>query len=81
MRKLVAIKQIEIVIHNLDLSKKLLLVRDLWNSIMDSNTELPMPDWQKQELDKCYQDYQGGNLSLHDAQIVHEEMSAKHKLN
>ena len=39
-------------IDNLGLSEKLILVEDIWDSIARNNAELPMPEWQKSELDK-----------------------------
>ena len=41
-------------INKLNLAEKLLLVEDIWDSIAQSNSELPMPEWQKLELDKRY---------------------------
>jgi len=41
-------------IGKLDLSEKLLLIEDVWDSIAQNNSELPMPEWQKRELDKRY---------------------------
>ncbi len=52
-------------IDNLGLSEKLLLVENIWDSIARYNGELPMPEWQKAELDKRYRDYKNGNLKLH----------------
>ena len=66
-------------IDKLDLSEKLILVEDIWDSIAHSNSELPMPEWQKVELDKRYKEYQSGKLSLHDWKEVHEELRKKHK--
>lgn len=43
-------------IDKLDLSEKLLLVEDIWDSIARSNSELPLPELQKLELDKRYQE-------------------------
>ncbi len=48
MRSSEIIKEID----NLALSEKLILVEDIWDSIAQSNAELPMPEWQKAELDK-----------------------------
>ena len=39
-------------INKLNLTDKLLLVEDIWDSIAHSNLELPLPEWQKLELDK-----------------------------
>lgn len=66
-------------ISKLELSEKLLLVEDIWDSIADSNSELPMPEWQKKELDRRYQEYKEGKLDLHDWKMVHEELREKYK--
>lgn len=72
-------EQIKIEIESLELSEKLLLVEDLWDSIAASNSELTLPEWQKSELDRRYKEYQQGNLDLHDWQSVHEELREKYK--
>ena len=66
-------------INEMGLSEKLLLVEDIWDSIAKGNAELPMPEWQKQELDKRYQEFNSGNVELHDWQTVHEGLRAKYK--
>ena len=66
-------------IKKLNLAEKLLLVEDVWDSIAQSNLELPMPEWQKRELDKRYKEYKEGNQKLHDWQSVHEEIRDKYK--
>ncbi len=48
-------------IDRLNLSEKLLLLADVWDSIALSNSELPMPEWQKRELDRRYREYQAGD--------------------
>jgi putative addiction module component (TIGR02574 family) len=58
--------QIKDEINRLDLSEKPLLVEDIWDSIAAGNSELPMPEWQKQELDRRYKEYKEGKLGLHD---------------
>lgn len=58
-------------INRLGLPEKLILVEDIWDSIALSNSELPMPEWQKVELEKRYSDYNNGKLTLHDWQSVH----------
>lgn len=65
-------EQIKSEIDKLALSEKLLLVEDLWDSIAASNSEITLPEWQKEELDRRYKEYQKGNLALHDWQSVHE---------
>jgi putative addiction module component (TIGR02574 family) len=71
--------QIKDEISRLELSEKLLLVEDIWDSIAASNSEIPMPEWQKQELDKRYKEYKQGTLGLHDWKSVHEGLRDKYK--
>lgn len=66
-------------INKMKLSEKLLLIEDVWDSIAQSNSELPMPEWQKRELDKRYKEYKAGKQNLHDWQSVHEEIRNKYK--
>ncbi len=58
-------------INKLELSEKLILVEDIWDSIAMSNSILPLPEWQKEELDKRYEEYKNGKLGLHDWKDVH----------
>ncbi|RDH80888.1 MAG: addiction module protein [endosymbiont of Escarpia spicata] len=71
--------QIKDEVSRLGLSEKLLLVEDIWDSIAASNSEIPMPMWQKQELDRRYKEYKEGKLELHDWEDVHEGLREKHK--
>ena len=66
-------------VDDLGLSEKLILVEDIWDSIARNNAELPMPEWQKAELDKRYSDYENGKLELHDWEGVHEKLRNKYK--
>lgn len=66
-------------IDKLDLSEKLILVEDIWDSIARSNSELPLHEWQKVELDKRYEEYKSGKLTLHKWNEVHEDLRKKHK--
>ncbi len=63
----------------LGLAEKLLLVADLWDSIALGNSELPLPDWQKKELDRRYQEYKSGKQNLHDWESVHESLRNDYK--
>ncbi|MEA1968592.1 MAG: addiction module protein [Thermodesulfobacteriota bacterium] len=72
-------EQIKEKISKLGLSEKLLLVEDIWDSIAISNSEIPLPVWQKQELDKRYKEYKEGKLKLHDWECVHKSLRAKYK--
>ena len=66
-------------IDNLCLSEKLILVEDIWDSIARNNAELPLPEWQKSELDKRCSDYKNGKLKIHDWEGIHEELRNKYK--
>jgi len=55
-------EEIKDKISQLELSEKILLVEDIWDSIASDNSELPMPEWQKKELDRRYQEYKKGKL-------------------
>jgi putative addiction module component (TIGR02574 family) len=66
-------------IDKLDLSEKLLLVKDIWDSIAAGNAELPLPEWQQEELDRRYREYQKGNLGTHEWSQVHEELRKKYQ--
>ena len=65
-------------ISELCLSEKLLLVEDIWDSIAADNSEIPMPAWQKKELDRRYKEYQEGKLGLHSWEEVHKDLREKY---
>jgi len=69
--------QIKDEISRLELSEKLLLVEDIWDSIAASNADIPLPAWQKQELDRRYQEFKEGKLELHDWEAVHQDLRQK----
>ncbi len=66
-------------IDKLGLSEKIILVEDIWDAIAKHNAELPMPEWQKAELEKRYSEYKNGTLELHDWKVVHEDLRNKYK--
>ena len=70
-------KEIVEEIDKLGLSEKLILVEDIWDGIAKHNAELPMPEWQKAELDKRYSEYKGGKSKLHDWEGVRAELRNK----
>ena len=61
-------------INGLELSEKLMLVEDIWDSIATDNLEIPMPKWQKIKLDERYKEYEEGKLKLHDWEEVHKNL-------
>ncbi|OGU71079.1 MAG: addiction module protein [Ignavibacteria bacterium RBG_16_34_14] len=74
-----SVKEIIKQIDKLDLSEKLILVEDIWDSIARSNSVLPLYEWQKNELDKRYKEYKNGEQTLHEWNEVHEELRKKYK--
>jgi putative addiction module component (TIGR02574 family) len=64
-------------IEKLELSEKILLVEDIWDSIAKANSNLPMPEWQKKELDKRKIEFQDKKLELKDCKTVHQEIRAE----
>ncbi|MEE4355783.1 MAG: addiction module protein [Desulfococcaceae bacterium] len=72
------VEEIRQEINQLDMSDKILLIADVWDSIAQSNGELPMPEWQKGELDLRYKSYKAGKQNLHDWGAVHESLRKKY---
>jgi len=66
-------------INRLSTSQKLLIAQDIWDSIARESDSLPMPEWQKRELEKRYELYQQGKMELHDWLEVHNKLRADHK--
>jgi len=44
-------------LETLPVSERVQLVEDLWDSIARSNAKTPLPQWQKEELDRRKQNY------------------------
>ncbi len=44
-------------LETLPVSERVQLVEDLWDSIARSNAEIPVPQWQKDELDRRKNNY------------------------
>lgn len=65
-------------IDKLNLSEKLLLVGDIWDSIAQDAGQQPLPEWQKKELDKRYAEYKAGKIETYDCQKVHGELREKY---
>lgn len=67
-------EQIISEIKKMSVSQKLLIAQDIWDSIATESGNIPMPAWQKDELDKRYRDYKKGEFSLHDWRVVHAKL-------
>jgi len=66
-------------INRLSVSQKLILAQDIWDSIAQVSGQLPMPEWQKNELSKRYGQYKEGGMQLHDWHEVHDELRERYK--
>ncbi|HHB77236.1 MAG TPA: addiction module protein [Desulfobulbus sp.] len=66
-------------INMLSTTQKLIIAQDIWDSIARESDSLPMPEWQKRELEKRYGLYKQGKMELHDWQEVHDKLRPDHK--
>jgi len=66
-------------IRKLNVSEKLLLVEEVWNEIARSNEELPLPEWQKKELDIRLEEYDRGEVQTIEWHQVHEDLKNSYK--
>ncbi len=64
-------------INKLELSEKIILVEDIWDLIAKANSNLPMPEWQKSELEKRKNEFQDGALKLKDLRNVHQKIRSE----
>ncbi len=69
-------EEIKLEVEQLDLSQKLMLVEEIWDSIAKSNSELPLAVWQKKELDKRYDAYKAGELKLYKLDDIRKNAKA-----
>ncbi|PNU21215.1 addiction module protein [Geothermobacter hydrogeniphilus] len=54
-------------------------MKQIWDSIAGDNATLPLPEWQKAELDKRLADYRTTLGDLHPATEVHEQLRRDYK--
>lgn len=66
-------------VKQLQLTEKLNIVESIWDSIAEDNATLPMPEWQKAELDKRLAAYRTNPGNLHPATEVHEQLRRDYK--
>lgn len=63
----------------LSISQRLLLAQDIWDTIAMESDRLPMPEWQKHELDRRYALYKQDKTELHDWQKIHHQLREDYK--
>jgi len=73
------IEDIKNEIRKLELSERIILVQDIWDDIVDSNEELPLPEWQKKELDKRLAAYDANPGKTKPWNEVHKELLKKYE--
>jgi len=67
-------------IDKLNVSEKILLVSDIWDSIaQDCSAMPPIQGWQKKELDQRIEEYESGKAELFDWKEVHNELRDEFK--
>lgn len=76
---MIAAEKIKRDIRLLSVKDKIRLVEEIWEQISEDSNSVPLPEWQKKELDRRYEEYKSGNAELHDAQAVHEELRDLYK--
>ena len=72
-------EKLRIEIDKLEISEKLTLVEDVWNDIAKSNQNLPLPEWQKIELNKRLSAYDQGDVKTRDHHQVHDALRIKYE--
>ena len=72
-------EQIKDEISQLALADQILLVESVWDAIAVKNSDIPLPVWQKQELDRRYKLYRKGEMELHGWEAVHEDIRKQYK--
>jgi putative addiction module component (TIGR02574 family) len=72
-------EELKTEIRKLDVTEKLLLVEEVWNEIASSNEALPLPEWQKKELDRRLNEYDQGEVEVTEWLQVHEDLKNSYK--
>ena len=52
-------------LFKLPIEQRIQLVQDLWDSIADENPELPVPEWQLEELRRRAAKYEAGGVKTY----------------
>ncbi len=66
-------------INKLGVSEQISLIEDVWDEIAKSNSELPLPEWQKKELNRRLALYESGEVETKNYREVHEELRNKYE--
>jgi putative addiction module component (TIGR02574 family) len=72
-------EELKTEIRKLDVTERLLLVEEVWNEIASSNEALPLPAWQKKELDRRLNEYDQGEVEVTEWLQVHEDLKNSYK--
>ena len=72
------IDDIKSEIEKLDLSGKLILIEDVWDNIAKANSEIPLPQWQREELDKRLVSYKTGETQTKEWTEIHAQLRDKY---
>ncbi len=72
-------RELRSAIDKLEVSEKLVLVKEVWDDIAKSNAQLPLPEWQKKELNKRLAAYEQGAIKTKDLRQVHDALRTKYR--
>ena len=72
-------EELRSAIDKLEVSEKLILIKEVWDDIAKSNEQLPLPEWQKKELTKRLSAYDQGETGTKDFHRVHDSLRIKYK--
>ncbi|MDA3923473.1 MAG: addiction module protein [Kiritimatiellae bacterium] len=63
----------------LSVNDKLRLIEEIWDQVSEKNNSIPLPEWQKKELDRRYEEYESEKVELHEVQAVHDQLRDLYK--
>lgn len=66
-------------INKLPIAEKLILIEEVWDNIAAASSDIPLPEWQKQELDKRLAQYQTNEIETVPMEEVHDALRNKYK--
>ena len=72
-------EQLELEIAKLATADKLTLVEKIWDEIAKDQSDIPIPDWQKQALDQRLSEAEKSPQTKQHWQDVHQALREKYK--
>ena len=66
-------------ISKLEVSQRILLLEEAWDTLKEAHDQIEMPEWQKSELDQRWKDHLDNPNDVIPADHVHQEIRNKLK--